>query len=234
MKKVYILLLVVFSMKANGQERFDEPQPKIVSSIKTLDQFTGWMKNDLGIWTSANKAVPNTDPTFRGVLKYCEQLVKIEWCKIEYEEKVYLCFSKFSIFQFEKWNRVNTQYPCDFWLLSDTTLNSDIFAISGETKHISIPVIVNGSPLGTFTPMTWKQILLELKKVLKEKNSDAEAISDTENFDFQYRVSKSKSIQFTFGKSSGRCDVGDSELSNSYYETTLSNMRLFFSTIISN
>ena len=72
MKNLYILLLI-FCIKANAQERVNEPQPKILGNIKTLDQFTGWMKNDLGIWTSANKAVPNYDHTYKGVLKYCEQ-----------------------------------------------------------------------------------------------------------------------------------------------------------------
>ena len=234
MKKIYVLFLVLCCIKVTAQERLNEPQPKIISSVKTLNQFTGWMKNDLGIWSSANKAIPNYDHTFRGVLKYCEQLVKIEWCKIEYDGNIYLCFSKFSIFQFERSNKVNTQYPCDFWLIRDTSLNNNIFNTIGETKHISIPIIVNGSPSATFSPMTWKQILLELKKVLKEKGADIEDISETENFDFQYRISKSQGIQFTIGKSSGRCDVGDSELSNSYYETPLANMKLFLSTVTSN
>src|SRR5256885_3667834 len=154
MRKIYVLLLVLFCIKVKGQERVDEPQPKIVGSNRTLNQFTGWMKNDLGKWSSANKAVPNYDHTFGGVLRYCEQVVKIEWCKIEYDGKVYLCFSKFSIFQFEKWNKINTQYPCDFWLVNDTTLSPDIFNTIGETKHISIPAFVKGSPMATFTPIT--------------------------------------------------------------------------------
>lgn len=234
MKNFFIFLIILFCIEAKGQERINEPQPKIISPIKTLNQFTGWMKNDLGKWTSANKAIPNYDHTLGGVLRYCEQLVKIEWCKINYDGKLYLCISKFSIFQFVKWNKVNTQYTCDFWLINDTIISPSIFNKTGETEHISIPFIVNGSPMATFVPVTWKEILLELKKVIKQKDLDLNNYMEVEDFDFQYRLSKPQNIQFTISKSSGRCDVGDSELSNSYYETSLSNMKSFLSTIISN
>jgi hypothetical protein len=234
MKTIYILMFILFCTKAKGQERINEAQPNITGSIKTLGEFAGWMKNDLGKWVSANKAIPNYDHTFSGVLRYCEQLIKIEWCKVEYDGKSYLCFSKFGIFQFEKWNKINTQYSCDFWLINDTTLNPSIFNTIGETQNISIPVTVNGSTMPSFSEVTWKQILIELKKVIKEKESDLDNIKEFEDFDFQYRISKSQNIQCIIGKSSGRCDVGDSELSNSYYETTLSNMKSFLTAIISN
>lgn len=231
MKNVLFLPLILFVISVKGQERIDEVQPKIVSAIKTINQFTGWMKNDLGKWVSANKAIPNYNHNSTGVLRFCEQLIKIEWCRIQYDGKSYLCFSKFGIYQFEKWNRVNTENVCEFWLVADTTLSNDIFTTTSETNHILLNTVANGS-MDLFTPITWKQILIELKKVLKERNSDTDNIKELENLDFQYRLSKSQNIQFTIGNSSGRCDVGDLELTNSYYETTLSSMKSFLTTII--
>lgn len=231
MKKIFFLPLIVFVIYVKAQERIDEVQPKIISSIKTINQFTGWMKNDLGKWVSANKAIPNYNHSSTGVLRFCEQLIKIEWCRIQYDGKPYLCFSKFGIFQFEKWNRVNTEYVCDFWFVADTTLSNDIFSTTSETNHVLMITVASGT-IDFFTPITWKQVLVELKKVIKERESDTYYIKELENFDFQYRLSKAQNIQFTIGKSSGRCDVGDLELTNSYYETTLSSMKSFLSTIL--
>jgi len=237
MKKLFILPFILFCFCVKAQERINEAQPKIISSIKTIDQFTGWMKNDIGKWVSGNKAIPFYEHSHT-VLKFCEELIKIEWCRIEYDGKSYLCFSKFSIFKFEKWNRINTQYVCDFSLISDTTLSNDIFQTIGETKNILIHTIAYGD-ISSFEQITWKQVLIELKKVIKETNSNIDDSDETNSnidhkgFNFQYRVSKSQNIQFTIGPSSiSRCEVGYPDLNNSYYETTLSNMKSFLSTIL--
>ena len=160
-----LVLLFVFNFismtNSFSQERRGVEMPKIVGSVKSITNFKGWAKNDIGNWYEFNK----------GFIPFVsnEIILKIDLAKINYERKQYLCLVVYEKYNYTKF----PQYPTYFWHI-DTTKNQDLSEFDTTQKQ-DISVADNNirtrvcqsvmiSDVVGYKPVTWEEVLLQMKK----------------------------------------------------------------------
>ena len=157
--KVILLHLVVTLIgfpNLFAQQRKDEEIPKVVGSIKSITNLKGWAKNDIGKWYEFNTAFNSIETR--------EQILKIDVAKISYDDKQYLCVAGFSKSYYIKANVKHIEYSASFWLI-DTTKMQDL-TDTGTTVHTRLfqNFVVSNVVGGYFRPVTWNDILIQMKK----------------------------------------------------------------------
>jgi hypothetical protein len=155
-KGLILILTFIISTQIFSQSRKDEEMPKIISSIKSINNLNGWSKNDIGKWEEFNASF--------GTIKNKNQVLRIDLAEINYEGKLYLCVAGFTKSFYIKSNTKYIEYCAFFWLL-DSAKKQDLIDVD-TTVHTRLyqNFIVSSIVGGYFKPITWRDILVQMKK----------------------------------------------------------------------
>lgn len=151
-----IVLTMLLTSKTYSQQRRNEEVPKISGSIKSVTNLKGWARDDVGKWYEFNTAFNS--------IKTREQIQKIDLAKISYEGNQYLCVAGFAKSFYIRANVKHIEYSASFWLI-DTTKMQDL-TDTDTTIHTRLyqNFVVSSVLGGYFRPVTWNDILIQMKK----------------------------------------------------------------------
>lgn len=208
----HLIICSVVSISSYSQQRRDEEMPEIIQPVKSINNFTGWRKDNIGKWFQFNS------------FRLGEQVLSIDISEIEYDGKKYLCLATFIKSFYIKANIKHIEYSADFWVFDQNKMQSLKYTDTAVFTRIYQNIII--SSIVNYKPITWSEILIRIKecfigtypnsfdtsyqtrKTLKELYnnndiypSDMDASFDPyENFFIKYRYDyKSNKAQFYLG-----------------------------------
>lgn len=151
-----LLMTMLISSGAYGQQRKDGEMPKIIGPVKSITKLKGWARDDIGKWYEFNTAFNSINTR--------DQVLKIDLAKINYQDKDYSCVAGFMKSFYIRANVKHIEYSAFFWLL-DTTKKQDLID-SDTSVHTRLfqNFIVSSVVGGYFKPVKWNDILIQMKK----------------------------------------------------------------------
>lgn len=206
------------TVDSNG--RTDDPLPKISPPIATISTLTGWTKNDIGKWISGQNALPSFNHEVYGYRPYCETLLRIERCSVEYDGHKYQCLAKFEKHIYGDRNE-KIEYPVQYWLYDPARS----FPITGKDKSVKgkrFKTYFRGD-ISRVRPTTWTDISMDIKVNFRKTYRElvVQWRNNTANSTVQFMIAdydRSSTMLFNFGI----CDIynlgKNTELAREYYE----------------
>jgi len=201
----FLLLQLVISLvgfsNLYAQQRRDEEIPKIVGSIKSITNLTGWAKNDIGKWYQFNS------------FNLGGQILKIDISRIKYENNEYLCLVAFDKSFYIRANVKHIEYGAFVWLLDSS--KHQTLKFSDTSVHTILYQNIIITSLFNYQPVSWNDILIQLKKcfigtspnefdapteadtTLKELNNTSYIYLDN-NIDSSYNPSQNLFIKYRY------------------------------------
>ncbi len=179
-----LVVTIISSSNLFAQQRNDEVLPKIIGSVKTISNLTGWAKDDIGKWYQFN--------TFK---LGREQILKIEFAKIRYQDKDFFCIASFGRHAYLRANVTNLEYFANFFLFDST--KKQVLTFSDTSVHTIVfdSTFISDNVIKT-RPITWADMIVQIKRCL----SNTTCTSTEEIFFLKYRYDyKLNKSQFYVG-----------------------------------
>jgi hypothetical protein len=185
--------------------------------------MVGWTKNDLGKWSSGINSLPRYNHNY--FFPTCEQILKIDLAEVHYKGKRMFCVAKFMKSKYVRFNKINVEYPVDYWLfdLSRTdTIIGEVESVQATTYSTIESGFFSGHNIST-----WKDISNDI--IVHFENGLGlvgyfciQSREDKKNSKFQFLVGSydNEIKQFNFND----CTVPgeNNEMGNGYYEVPAS------------
>jgi hypothetical protein len=146
-----VLFLLFASIQSFCQQRKDEEIPKLASQIKSINNLRGWAKSNIGKWYQFN------------LFQRGQEILKIEVSTVRYEDKNYLCVAAFEKSFYIRLNVKHIEYSSFFWVLDTTRIEDVDYTDTSVHTRIFENIFVS-NVIGKTKPITWNDILLELKR----------------------------------------------------------------------
>jgi len=217
MKRI-VLYICLCPLFIAAQVRKDDEQPHI-KQLASLTTMIGWTKNDLGKWSSAINSLPKYGHD--SFFPTCEQILRIDLAEVNYKGKKMLCIAKFMKNKYLRFNKLNVEYPVDYWLF-DLTQTDTVIGEIGSVQATTYNTIESGFFSGPGMA-TWRDISNDI--IVHFENGLGlpgyfciQTREDKKNSKFQFLIGSfnNEIKQFTFSN----CSVPgeNNEMENGYYE----------------
>ena len=159
--KIIFLLPLFTCLNTLAQERQDDPLP-VAKVISSMNSFVGWTKSDIGKWHSAVNAMPTFEEDLIDRSPVCENVLKFELARVNFNERNYYCIVKYSRQKIETKYGVSFLYDVKYWL-TDSIIES-VDSLNDAVIDYILVSYYQGNIYLASKPVQWASIVKDIKK----------------------------------------------------------------------
>uniref|UniRef100_UPI0040481AD8 hypothetical protein n=2 Tax=Flavobacterium sp. TaxID=239 RepID=UPI0040481AD8 len=241
LKKISLILLVSFSFyNSFSQERIDSKQPSINKNLVfTLNQATGYLKNETGKWISKQNRIPfRLEPQFEKLSnsevyslgENNENFIKYEFRKININDTIYNVFIRYYKSGFYEYKSIkkgwNYTKSLDFYVFDNSELEKLNLFTKDSLNNLKIKPIY-------YSTLEYldEYKLSYIENKIQELKSKKKNLSTYEKLvERKYKKETYLYFNFLYFKDVVRfkIDIFDFDLKDEYYETSKVNFESFY------
>ena len=241
LKKISLILLVSFSFyNSFSQERIDSKQPSINKNLVfTLNQATGYLKNETGKWVSKQNRIPfRLEPQFEKLSnsevyslgENNENFIKYEFSKININDTIYNVFIRYYKSGFYEYKSIkkgwNYTKSIDFYVFDNSELEKLNLFTKDSLNNLKIKPIYHST-----LEYLDEYKLSYIENKIQELKSKKKNLSTYEKLvERKYKKETYLYFNFLYFKDVVRfkIDIFDFDLKDEYYETSKVNFESFY------